>query len=1020
MTVENLVIQLFGNPQIVLNGKPIKVDTKKAIALIAYLAAERGIVSRETLATLFWGESDDKHARSSLRRTLSSARKSLDKSWLVVDGENISIKQADGLFIDIIAFEKHVEQASIHHEADDGLCLDCVGILQNAVDLYQDDFMVGFTLKDSPAFDEWQRLESERLRYELENILDQLLQWHIEHEKYDQGIKLAQRWNQLNPFEDKIVCQLMQLYVYSNQRNAALKAYQDFEARLLTELDLPPLEETQALYEKIQQNQVTIPLLPLKSMPVVPISNLPAQTKPFVGREAEQAHLSNLLKDASCHLLTLVGLGGMGKTRLAIETARQHVGNFRNGVHYVVLHSETSEAQLIASIASVLKYYFYNGTPAKDQILDYLRDKEVLLLIDNFEYFADNYDFINEIIYGAPKVKLMIVTQRQLELEEEWLFQLKGLPFPNVVPEDVVAYSSVELFVTCVKRLFWDYAVDRHLREIATLCALFEGMPLAIELAACQLGDHSCDELIAEVSSSLDSLQSVYKNTAERHRSLRAIFDYSWRQLDDKQQSLLLSLIVFQGGFTVETLTEITGASVEIFESLTRQALINEIDEGRFDIPNVLRTFLAEKEFPNKKHIEQAHSAYFADFICVLDLERTHGLDALNRLERELGNVRAGWDLAVRRQDLDLVIIYIDNLFLYYEIRGRYEEGKVCFEESIGVFRALKSMQEVAVGLLGKALARLGAFCWHLGEIDAAIPYYEEALALQERVNDSQEMAWTLNNMGIVALSRSQQELAEDYLTQSLEMAKSIQHELQMARSLANLGILDKSRQRFDEALEKLMECQRIYEEQDHQRLIASTYTNLGNVFLGIDDLEKAETYYQLGYDQKKAIGDQWGVACVLLNWGRVALFKDMVSDAEKILWECLAICQNLGKRTGIARSTFYLGKVDEKLGDMISAQKRLVSSLQLEKQLGNVSRFLGILQDIAVIKIELGEMEAAYQILSAIAKDERCPTGLATDVAEKLKIVEEISTTQQPQTEDVCDMLFEWLHEQNKLELVS
>lgn len=332
MRLAQLKVYLLGAPHIERNGAPVKVDTRKAIALLAYLAVTGASHSRDRLAALFWPDVDESHARAALRRTLSALNAALGGQGLEADREAVGLDADAGIWVDVDQFHRRLAACPSHGHPATEVCAECLGPLAEAAALYRDDFLAGFTLRDSPDFDDWQLLQTESLRRELASALERLVRCHSAQGAFELASAAAQRWLALDPLHEPPHRQLMLLYAWSGQRSAALRQYRECVRVLEQELGVPPLEETVQLYEAIQQNRIPPPPMPLQRGAPAPLSHEGRGVKgeapryPLVGRSAE---LSVLLRAYDAigpdgHFIALEGEAGIGKTRLA-EAFLEHV-----------------------------------------------------------------------------------------------------------------------------------------------------------------------------------------------------------------------------------------------------------------------------------------------------------------------------------------------------------------------------------------------------------------------------------------------------------------------------------------------------------------------------------------------------------------------------------------------------------------------------------------------------------------------------------------------------------------------
>ena len=370
---------LLGPPRVELNGEPVQISRRKVMALLAYLAVTGTPHSRDALATLLWPERSQSRARAYLRRALSELNRTLGEGVLTIDRENAGLSPDADLWLDVHGFRARLASCQAHDHLETELCPDCGTPLEEAVALYCDDFMAGFTLRDSPAFDEWQFFQAEALRGELAGALERLADWHRAQGEHERAIPYARRWLELDPLAEAAHRRLMALYTDSGQRNAALRQYAECERLLQEELGVPPEEETTALYETLR--------VPETLRVSAPRHNLPTQPTPFIGREAELAKIAQLLGDPACRLLTLVGPGGSGKTRLALEAASRLDANAcKHGIFFVSLAPLSSVDAIVPTVADVLGFQFFGGGTPQQQLLDFLRQRNLLLIMDNYEH----------------------------------------------------------------------------------------------------------------------------------------------------------------------------------------------------------------------------------------------------------------------------------------------------------------------------------------------------------------------------------------------------------------------------------------------------------------------------------------------------------------------------------------------------------------------------------------------------------------------------------------------------------
>lgn len=365
-----LKLLVLGAPYFEQAEQALDIERRKVKALLIYLAVTAQPQQREKLAALLWPDSEQRRALGSLRRHLFEINKLVAAEILETNREMVWLKPSAPIWLDVQEFEQLLDECQSHEHAPEAVCADCVALLSQAVDLYRDDFLTGFTLPDCPDFDDWQFFQTESLRQELATALERLVRAYQSRGDYTAAFPYARRWLSLDPLSEPVHRQLMQLYDQIGQRAAALRQYQLCVQILDEELGLPPETETTALYEiirSINAQSVSTIQAPdsLSCEPTAPPSqtnhNLPTQVIPFIGRENERAQLTQLLDDQTTRLVAIVGPGGVGKTRLALETARARLDQYRYGVTFVPLAQLASVELLFITIAEALHFSLYEG-----------------------------------------------------------------------------------------------------------------------------------------------------------------------------------------------------------------------------------------------------------------------------------------------------------------------------------------------------------------------------------------------------------------------------------------------------------------------------------------------------------------------------------------------------------------------------------------------------------------------------------------------------------------------------------
>ncbi len=654
-------MRLLGKPQVQLGEKPVAgFISSKAQALLFYLAVTGISHTRESVAALLWGDMPQAHANKNLRNVLSNLR--------ALVGDHLNITRYDVAFNRPAPYWLDVENF-LNALGDDASKQDAQN-LHRAVELVQGDFLEGFYAGDTLGFEEWALGKRSLLNALMVQALHTLVVKHLERQEYAAGIEYANRLLAIEPWREETHRHLMLLYARSRQRSAALAQFEICKRVLKHELAAEPLNETLALYERIF------------SAAAPPPHNLPPQLTPLIGRAQELAQIATHLNNPAAQLLTLVGPGGIGKTRLALHVAEKAIdpethldAPFSDGVFLVPLADaslggEDARGALFQTIADMLGVEFKGALPAQAQLLNHLREKNILLILDNFEQFVSEARALSDLLRYAPHTRVITTSRVRLNLRHEYLLEIGGLEYPVLrgLPLDAILdYSGVSLFVQCAQRTQSQFELtDENAMEVARICELVEGAPLGIELAASWLRMLSPQEIAREIEASMDFLTTAAQDAPERHRSLRAVFEYSWNLLASSEQEMFRSLAVFRGGFDRDAAAHVVGASLPALAGLVDKSLLRRSAAGRYAIHELLHLYANEKlsEDQENERVHDAHCRYFAELLTrhQAQLQSDDVASALTALGAERENVRAAWNWAVSHRRVREMNLFMECL----------------------------------------------------------------------------------------------------------------------------------------------------------------------------------------------------------------------------------------------------------------------------------------------------------------------------------------------------------------------
>ncbi len=989
----SLQIHLFGSPRFVLAGEPLRLSRRKSIALLAYLVVTDQPQSRDAFLGLLWPEYESAAARANLRRDLSWMRRMLPDDLLVVDRLQIDINPAAGAWLDVQAFEAGITAVAQHVHQSDELCDECAQRLAEAVDLYEGDFMAGFSLADSAEFEEWHFFQREEYRAKMVESLQQLISWCRGQQQYEQGIAYGRRWLALDPWHEQAHRALMTLYALTDQQAAALRQYDECVRLLEEELGIEPESETQVLFEAIRNREFGKADLKENGAEkdaggqkpeeaakdeILPTDfelPLPTPITPFIGREQELANIVELLSRPETRLITVVGPGGMGKTRLALAVATAVMPHFKHDAHLISLASLSVPEHIVPTVASTLNLGL-SGTNPQSQLLDYLRDKEMLLLMDNFEHLLPGASFLMDVLQAAPKVKILVTSRERLNLTSEAVFVLGGL---SVTHEDKTELSQAfQLFqhhVSLVRSNLVLQAEDYQI--INQICEMVDGMPLALILAASWSEILAFTEIAEEIDRSLDFLETDMTDMPQRQRSIRAIFEGSWRRLTDEEKRTFSQLSLFRGGFTRLAAQAITGVTLLTLRGLVRKLFLTLETNGRYQIHELLRQFGAEslaKQTLATPDIYERHAAYYCQ-VLQDHWQSLQGRDhkaALAEIGVDIQNIQAAWEWVVAQKRDDMFVIARDSLGYFYEWQGRYETGNMAFQQ------ASEAWPNDPANLIWH-----GRFLYILGQTATAVSKLQQAIILLEQrnlptIDMQQQKGRSLQYLGKIRLHQGQVEVAQAHLKESLTLYKVANDDLSVAHVLIDLGYVAHELSNYLVANNYFEQGLHIYRTLGYERGVAKALEQMSLMARYQGDIEASEQLALESLDIYEKLGELPDLARGQSNLGIALNFMGRFADGETLLQKSLAILIDIGDREWLVETRIRLGAVQHHLGKLAEARQAFEIALSLAQTISlsqGIGFALHMLGEVAIAEEKYGEAEQHLRQCIALFQQRHKPS---------------------------------------------
>lgn len=1007
--MSKLKIHLLGSPQVFRDGAPVSFERRKAYALLAYLALTRGSHSRDVLATLLWPEAEASRAHASLSNHLWVLRNGGMAEWLQAGPQYVELRFDPRLWLDVAEFRARLQGSKA--TGADSATIDAhrLRLLTGAVEIYRDRFMAGFGLPDSFSFDDWQMRQEEELRMELAGALERLVGHHRGRRQYDQAITLARRLADLDPLNEPWQRLLAMTHVDAGQRAAALSQLAKGERLLREELGLAPARETIRLRDRIRSEgrqeivgsaagrepaggdkESRANAGPGPRERTSPPHNLPAESSFFVGRETELALLRSLLADGRENLLSIVGPGGSGKTSLALQAAREfaaapagttaasseRAGRFRNGVYFVPLAPVSNPEFLLSAIIDTLgpSLPAPRPSPARNPLsgqgrapasaLDFFRERRMLLVLDNLEHLLSGAGLLAEILACAPHVVILATSREQLHLASERVLRLGGLsvPEPDSDEETCQATDAVRLFLRTAQRARPEFAPDEAERHaLAKICRRLDGNPLGIGLAAGWTRMLSCAEIATEIDGSLDFLTTRRRDVPERHRSLRAVFDWSWSLLSEAERSCLRRVAVFRGGFSPDAARAVADAPLATLAALVDRSLIRRDAAGRYEIHDLLLRYAGEKlqEDPVEyAGTRERFSRFYLDALARREKALTGPAQkgALEELALEAENLRTAWLWAAEGGLGPPMHAAAQSLFLFYDIRSRFAEGDRTLQESIDLLPRTESRGDVL--LLGRLQAAGGWFL-HFESAPLAQALLQQAVDTLRPLGPGRELAFALL-VSVLIDPPSWAAHHRQTLSESLAMYEAAGDSWGAAMVLGTLASVCRQEDAVT-ALKYLRRSLRLYRESGDPWGTSLSLEIQGDIAEEVGLLRVAQKRWTESLRMRRDLGlDVAGAVGCLISLGRVGHRLGAYDDALRLYGESLRLSREIGSRWHTAYSLSALGRIAYDRGEYECARTRLDEALVLADAMGDDRHARQVAGLLCNVSLATGDREEA------------------------------------------------------------
>ncbi|MFC4455206.1 ATP-binding protein [Deinococcus sonorensis] len=894
-----LRITLLGPPQLWLDDQPLALTSRKLTVLLAYLLLEPGRHTREDLAGLFWPDSEPEVARSALRTLLSQLRRLLPDR-LHVEGPLVDLRLHPQDTVDVL----------------------CDGPAPSDL-----PFLQGLEVEEGELRD-WLSAMRTHLQVQQRTRLQQAARHLEEQGQLAEARQFTERWFELDRTDEDATQMLMTLAHRFGSASQVQATYERHRHALAQEVDAQPSDRVQTL---LTQLRTPLPYraaepkgsgLPERRL-YFRFPTMPGRIRSFVGRQTELAQLHRLLEHGA-RLLTLLGMGGIGKTRLALELAFGLSEHYRDRVAFVPLESLQDPGDLPRVILTALGQEVSRTGDLLQQLIHLLDVRPSVVVLDNFEHLMDGAEIVECLLTACPELRLIVTSREALNLQQEHLFPVLGLQQrpPDQQSEQAGPSEAVQLWLQRARQVRSDFQLTDATRPyVEQLCQRVGGAPLGIELAASWLKVLTIEELAHDLSLDLDLAASIARNVPARHQSLRAVFEYSWNRLSPQEQRALAGLSVFRGGFTREAAREVVGVSIQLLSRLVDTSLLLVDPSGRFDRHPLVYQYTQEKleasteaEDFRTRHIhyfqQLAAAAYpylsspFEDrWLDQLDLEYQNFILALEQLKR------TGERQTLLGLCADLALFWSkrshtvfgrqwlrDALHAGGDASETLEYARVqCLlcvsavdawiataEEWAGLREGIRGCRRHGDQRTLAAALRTLAF-YPSTPAEEAQRLVQEARRLYEQLNEPSGIIATINMQGILAIRAHQSLSAQRYFEQSVSMANRLADPFATSAHVY-LGILKMHQREYQQAIPMLNEGMMAARRKRNWVLVGRIISYLSAAHVGLGQLEEATRLSHEGLRLFRSVGHRWDAANMLLDLAANAIGEGELDEAERLI----------------------------------------------------------------------------------------------------------------------------------------
>jgi predicted ATPase/DNA-binding SARP family transcriptional activator len=1007
----------FGTPEVRVAGIPIKLASRKCLAILGYTALRPGQHLRESLAGLLWPEQAGNKASANLRVALASIRTALGPV-LIIERTSLTWNSDYLQGVDAERFLRRIDLKALESVPD------AAHQLQQGLELFTDPFFTDFNLKDAPAFNEWTTLTRERLRRHAILAREHLDILSPSSWSNTDRLHNLQALTQLDPMNGRWRRKLMHYLDANDQRSLALASFEDYRELLANRLQVEPSHDTLALYKRLKHAGDDVGIMPKSS-------TLPVHSTPFIGRKRAVSQIEALLDRSGVRLVTIQGPGGSGKSRIAVEVAERVRSKLEHQVIYVPLASLSPDSSLFSTLAQALGLVAQNYAEIDQTVSEMLADQPMLLVLDSFEHFRHWDQELTALVDPSNKSRFLIASRERLGLEQEWLVEIGGLNC-----DDSEQDAAKQIFLARAEQIrsgnrsqVFDDAVYRR------ICRAVNGLPLAIELAASWSRTMSPQEIAVELEADLGLIIQDPQPDSQSDSQLRAVFEKSWHRLTSEEQLALTALSIFEGGFSRAAAHDAVDVTLFEISALVDKSMLFwqiEGDRGRYDLHALTRQFAFEQLTKSQSRYNVLREDHATYFVRLADKQAARGRRSADRSAEiswfvsEHRNLRSSMLYFIQIKDDQQALRLCESLrwsalsrSSYDEIgelltrclaafgqdamfndlqahihlflgefagrKGEFEQAREHLHKSVSTAQGIESELVELKGMI--ELARIERQSGNFAQISGTL---ERAGALPIRLAHPTVAAELYLQMGVHAVFQGEGVEAKTQFDRAYELAIREEEPELMAKVLNALGDLASHNGRWEEAIAYYEDALRINEEMGRKFQQGILVNNLGTVHFSKGDMVQARAAYERSLSLCLEIHDQAGAGLAWVNIGEIDLLMEDFDSARGNFEAAYDLSFRKGHDHTRVMVQINLADMYQRLGNLSQAQEQVLAAITLIEERLSLYQLSLAWCVLAIICRDLGYDELASDLLTTAALHEgtdEYARGRARELAAKYRI---------------------------------